>query len=161
MNLENFSCTPPEIREIAENTVGNLLPNKSGKQYEKQFQKFEEWCDENGIHNMSENVLLAYFDIQRKKYKSSTLWTIYSMLKSCLNIHKDVDISKYNKLQALLKRSSEGYIPKKSKILEEEINDFIRQADDKIYLAMKVGAEFLYMVASYSYVMVIIHFRLF
>lgn len=62
------------------------------------------------------------------------------MLRSCLNIYRNIDISKYKKLQAYLKRLSEGYTPKKSKILEiEEINRFIGQADDKIYLAIKVS----------------------
>ena len=55
MDADNFSCTPPEIREIAENTVVNLLPNKSRIPYEKQFQKFEKWCSENKIQIISEN----------------------------------------------------------------------------------------------------------
>ncbi|KAK4885055.1 hypothetical protein RN001_001326 [Aquatica leii] len=137
--MSDFSCTLPEIREIAENAVSNLLPNKSRAQYEKEFNKFQEWCNGNKIKVVSENVMLSYFDIQQKKYKPSTLWSIYSMLKCCLNMYKDVDISKYNKLQALLKRTSAGYAPKKSKILEEEeINKFIQEADDRTYLAMKV-----------------------
>lgn len=131
------------MREITEDTVINLLPNKSRLYYEKQFNKFEEWCNENTVQGISEHVLLTYFELQRKKYKASTLWTTYSMLRSCLSIYKDVDISKYDKLQAFLKRSSEGYVPKKSKILEEDdINKFIQEADDKIYLAMKVGFNF-------------------
>lgn len=70
-----------------------------------------------------------------------------------------MDISKYNKLQALLKRSSEGYAPKKSKILEEDdINKFLREADDKMYLAMKVSVICMYIAASYVMVF-IIHFR--
>ncbi|KAB0799132.1 hypothetical protein PPYR_07012 [Photinus pyralis] len=43
------------------------------------------------------------------------------------------------KLQALLKRFSQGYEPKKSKILDlEQINRFIHEADDKHYLDTKV-----------------------
>jgi hypothetical protein len=72
------------------------------------------------------------------------------MLKSCLNVQKNVDISKYKKLQTLLKRSFEGYVAKKSKILEEEnINTFIQIADDKMYLAMKVICFFIYLAASF------------
>ncbi|XP_031359311.1 uncharacterized protein LOC116182891 [Photinus pyralis] len=64
---------------------------------------------------------------------------MYSMLRSYLNVHKNVDISRYVKLQALLKRFSQGYEPKKSKILDlEQINRFIHEADDKHYLDTKV-----------------------
>ena len=53
------------------------------------------------------------------------------MLRSCLTIYKNVDISKFNKLQALLKQSSKGYEPKKSKISEEDdINKSIQEADN-------------------------------
>jgi len=35
MNVqEDLSCTPPEIREIAESAAANLLPNKSRLNYE-------------------------------------------------------------------------------------------------------------------------------
>jgi hypothetical protein len=88
---ENSSCssvslTPPQIKEIAKKTLENLLPDKSKSQYEKEFQKFEEWRRQNNIEGISENILLAYFDLQRQNYKSSTLWRIYSMLRSYLSI---------------------------------------------------------------------------
>ncbi|KAK4885288.1 hypothetical protein RN001_001559 [Aquatica leii] len=65
--MNDFLCTPPEIRKIAENAVSNLLPNKSRAQYKKEFNKFQEWCNGNKIKVVSENVMLSYFDIQRKK----------------------------------------------------------------------------------------------
>lgn len=144
MSSTTFSCTPPEIRQIAEKTINNLLPEKSYTMYQKRYKNFEKWCKEKEILHISENVLLAYFEMLRKDYKSSSLWSIYSMLRSCLNVHRNVDISKYMKLQALLKRLSKGYQTKKSKILEEEdIHRFLKQADDKIYLAIKVSVDFI------------------
>jgi hypothetical protein len=101
------NCTPPELREVAEGTLSNLLPTKSREVYEKEFANFEAWCRENKVQNISENVLIAYFDMQSKTKKSSTLWSIYSMLRSCLNIYKNVDISRYAKLQAFLKKQGE------------------------------------------------------
>jgi hypothetical protein len=137
------NCTPPELREVAEGTLSNLLPTKSREVYEKEFANFEAWCRENKVQNISENVLIAYFDMQSKTKKSSTLWSIYSMLRSCLNIYKNVDISSYAKLQAFLKKQGENYQPKKSKILEvEDICRFIGHADNKMYLAMKVCSHF-------------------
>jgi hypothetical protein len=95
------------------------------------------------VQNISENVLIAYFDMQSKTKKSSILWSIYSMLRSCLNIYKNVDISRYAKLQTFLKKQAENYQPKKSKILEvKDICRFTGHADNKMYLAMKVCSHF-------------------
>jgi site-specific recombinase XerD len=128
------NCTPPELREVAERTLSNLLPTKSREVYEKEFANFETWCRENKVQGISENVLIAYFDMQSKTKKSSTLRSIYSMLRSCLNIYKNVDISHYAKLQAFLKKQAENYQPKKSKILEvEDICRFIGHAENKMY----------------------------
>ncbi|KAB0802145.1 hypothetical protein PPYR_04331 [Photinus pyralis] len=138
---EIITCTPPELREIANSTVGNLLPQKSKLKYEKEYLKFDQWCKENKAQHISENVLLAYFELQTHLKKPSSLWSMYSMLRSYLNVHKNVDISRYVKLQALLKRFSQGYEPKKSKILDlEQINRFIQEADDKHYLDTKPTA---------------------
>ncbi|KAK4886547.1 hypothetical protein RN001_002818 [Aquatica leii] len=61
------------------------------------------------------------------------------MLRTCLNLNKNVDISKYHKLQAFLKRNSTGYQPKKSKILDDsQINKFLNEANDQCYLGIKV-----------------------
>lgn len=134
-----FECTPPELREAAQETVLELLPKKSKELYEKEYTRFKEWCTEHKAARATENVLITYFQEESKSKKSSTLWAKYSMVRSCLNIYENVDISKYLKLQAYLKRLSDGYQPKKSKILEaDEINLFITEADDKCYLALKV-----------------------
>ncbi|KAJ3661734.1 hypothetical protein Zmor_006121 [Zophobas morio] len=133
------SCTPPEIRENARIAVQNLLPEKSKPVYEKQYQVFNKWCTENKIEIISENVMLAYFERMTKNKKSSTVWSSYSMLRTCLNIYRNLDISKFARLQALLKRHSDGYQPKKSKVLEaEDIHRFLSEADVQHYLAMKV-----------------------
>lgn len=135
----SLSCTPPELRQIAENATSDLLPKKSREIYEKEFKNFDIWCTQNKVTSVSENILLAYFEIQSKKKKSSTLWSIYSMLRSCINIYKNIDISQYTKLQAFLKRLSEGYEAKKSQILQaEDIDRFIQEANDVAYLATKV-----------------------
>ncbi|KAJ8912574.1 hypothetical protein NQ315_006646 [Exocentrus adspersus] len=39
----------------------------------------------------------------QKKMKSSTLWSVYSMLRATLNIYNKVDIGTYLKLRAFLK----------------------------------------------------------
>lgn len=139
---DNINCTPPDLRQIAEDNLEKLLPTKSRQKYEKEYKYFQSWCNEKNVVNITENIMIAYFDNEGKGKKASSLWSKYSMLKSCLNIYKNIDISKFTRLLAYLKRLSEGYEPRKSKILEiDHINRFILEADNKIYLALKVSNE--------------------
>jgi hypothetical protein len=126
--------TPPEIIEIANKTTLNLLPDKSVAKYELCYKQFMEWSQENKANSQSENVLLAYFNMLAKKLKPSTLWSHYSMLKSTINVKNNVNITNYKKLHAFLKKKSQGYRPKKSKILtSNQINTFLKEASDNKY----------------------------
>lgn len=67
--------------------------------------------------------------------KASTLWANYSMLKSTLAVKEDVNISKFSKLIAYLKRQNSGYKPKKSAVSSrEEVSKFINEAPNSIIL---------------------------
>lgn len=132
-------CTPPEVREIANNVTLHLLPQKSKEIYERAYARFMDYRQEKGIQSFSENIFLAYMDILSKSMKSSTLWSHYSMLRAVLNVKHNIDISKYIRLRAFLKRKSVGYCPKKSRILtKEEFQKFLCHAPDDKYLMMKV-----------------------
>ncbi|KAJ8975103.1 hypothetical protein NQ317_017871 [Molorchus minor] len=123
------NCESEEIVEAANIAISNLLPTKSRSLYDIAYNRFK-----------NENVLLAYFSENAKNYKSSTLWAQYSMVKSCLIIYDNIDISKFPKLIAFLKRTGDGYQAKKSKILtKSEIDRFLSSADDKEFLMIKVG----------------------
>lgn len=98
-----------------------------------------DWRRKNNTNSFSEDNILVYFKELSKKYKSSTLWTYYSMIKSTLILKHNVNIEHYGKVRALLKRHSEGYQPKKSEAFtREQINKFIEEAPDVKYLATKV-----------------------
>ncbi|KAB0790716.1 hypothetical protein PPYR_13573 [Photinus pyralis] len=141
MSDEELTSTPPELRELADNAVNDLVLSKSKNEYQKEYEKFESWRIENKVQTLTENVLLAYFEILSKTYKSSTLWKTYSMLRLMINIRQNVDISKFMKLQAFLKRLSVGFVPKKSKILEyNDIEKFISAAPDMDYLVIKASS---------------------
>lgn len=136
---ETFSFTPPEILKAAEETSINLLPKKSRQKYEKVYKDFLNWRCAKNTSSFSENVLLAYFSELSNKFKCSSLWSIYSMLRSTINLHNGVKIEEYSKLRTFLKRKTEGHIAKKSKTFSsEQINIFINDAPDEIYLAIKV-----------------------
>lgn len=65
------------------------------------------------------------------------------MLKSTIIVYRDIDISKFPKVIAFLKRRSEGYIPKKSSIFtREEIQRFFATAPDESFLLHKVVISF-------------------
>lgn len=144
---ESVNCTPPEISKAAEDVKLSLLPSKSKKIYDKVYEEFVRWCNGKNVKNKNytESVLLAYFLEKSKYYKPSTMWSYYSMLKATLNVHDNIDISRYARLIAFLKRKSDGYKPKKSKILSrEEIELFLREAPDDLYLMMKVSSNFMF-----------------
>ncbi|KAJ8969273.1 hypothetical protein NQ317_006359 [Molorchus minor] len=133
------NCESEEIVEAANIAISNLLPTKSRSLYDIAYNRFKKWCAEKNVQVYSENVLLAYFSENAKNYKSSTLWAQYSMVKSCLIIYDNIDISKFPKLIAFLKRTGDGYQAKKSKILtKSEIDRFLSRADDKEFLMIKV-----------------------
>lgn len=137
-----FECTPPEIKEKATSVSLNLLPETSRYRYETTYQKFQEWKARNNVKSSSENVLLVYFEELSRKYKASTLWSIFSMLKATIKIKHNINITDYMKLQSFLKRKSEKYTPKKSKILtEEDFSKFLNTAPDQQYLLIKVRTE--------------------
>ncbi|KAJ8911520.1 hypothetical protein NQ315_012492 [Exocentrus adspersus] len=101
----------------------NLLPEKSRKLYESVYNTFINWRAIKKTNSFSESVLLVYFTELAAKYKPSTLWSHYSMLRSTLNINEGGNIEDYTKLRSFLKRRSEGFRPKKAYIFSsEEIN---------------------------------------
>lgn len=136
---ESIDCTPPEIRRAADVVAQGLVPEKSKLRYLKAIAAYREWCEAKKVKNVSsENVLMAYFGEQSKQKKPSTLWAMYSMLRTMLEIEEKSDISKHGKLLAYLKRQNVGFRPKKSNIFSREnIEDFLNKAPDE-FLPLKV-----------------------
>jgi hypothetical protein len=87
--------------------------------------------------------MLSYFLNIKKKYAASSMWSKYSMPKTTIKIHKNIDLSKYGKLTAFLKSVSKGYKVKKSKVLERKhIEEFLTGAPDEQCLMFKVNFYF-------------------
>lgn len=127
------------IEEEAKLVALNLLPEKSKKLYTSAYESFMQWRIAKKTESFSEPVLLVYFNELSKKYKPSTLWTTYSMLRSTINLHNGINIEGYSNLRALLKRQSEGFKPKKADTFSpENIKKFLMEASDDKYLATKV-----------------------
>lgn len=137
---EEIICTPPQLREAAESLEKDLLPKKSRARYDKVYDVFKSWCSQKGVKKaVSETIVLAYFSEIAKIKKPSTLWSIYSMLRTTLNIKDKVDISKFSKLLAFLKQQNLGYVSKKSSTFSSEnIAAFLKNAPDDM-LPIKVA----------------------
>ncbi|XP_051158528.1 uncharacterized protein LOC127279910 [Leptopilina boulardi] len=135
---ENEQCTPPDIRKIAGSVVAGLLPTKSKAIYESAYNAYSEWKKSRNVNATSESTLLVYFDELSKKYKSTTLWSLHSKLKSTIKIKEKVDIDKYKALSAFMHSHSRGHINKQAYVLTtEELNTFLTTAPDIKYLAAK------------------------
>ncbi|KAJ8913571.1 hypothetical protein NQ315_013976 [Exocentrus adspersus] len=113
-------------------------PKNLEKIYEAQYDTFVKWCCQRKLENVNEDVLLVFFAEKSKTLSSSTLWAHYSMLKTMLNVKRNIDVSKFYKLSAFLKRKSEGYKPKNAKVLTlDQIDKFLLEVPDKDFLMIK------------------------
>lgn len=141
---ELYMCTPPGYPEenekpnIANENSGHLLPAKSKDLYENAYKRFEKYMLERGVSAVTETIMIDYMAELSKRFKSSSLWSNYSMLKGTLNLSHNIDISKFFKLRAFLKQQNIGYKAKKCKIFtKSQFRRFLR-APDKKYLMHKV-----------------------
>lgn len=136
---ENEEEAPLEIEEPETNETFTALPEKSKLKYEKQCDLFLEWCKTNNLTNYTEPVLMQYFTEKSKVFKSSTLWSMFSMLRATMNIKLNINIGNYKKLTSFLKKNAIGYKSEKSKVFtREDINRFLTEAPDETHLFMKV-----------------------
>lgn len=89
---------PSHIKEVAEKVIENLLPPKYNNRYYKEYEIFIK-CEQNSVTvNNACFIRLLYRKIE--DLKSSTMWSIFSMLKSTLNIRHNINIGTFSKLIA-------------------------------------------------------------
>jgi len=82
---------------------------------------------------------MAYFSEASSKYKPTTLWSMYSMLKKTVIVKHNVDFKNYCRLRAFLKTNADGHQSKQSLVFTpDEIHKFIVKAPNVSYLATKV-----------------------
>ncbi|KAJ8918170.1 hypothetical protein NQ315_014036 [Exocentrus adspersus] len=120
---------PEAILKEAASVASSLLPEKSSSRYEP-----------NGV---TEDVLLAYMNQLWARFSPNSLWTKWSMLKSCLEIKESVQIRRFQKVIAFLKRKNKRYIPRKAKVLsKEQVERFRLDAPDDLWLLAKIVTIF-------------------
>src|SRR5437588_12302771 len=107
--LEENPDIPDNILQQAAEVSADLLPVKSRPRYEHEYHIFTDWRTQKRIKIVSDDILLVYFSEKAKSMKSSTLWSRFSMLKSCLAIKENIH-NQYPKTIAVLKRQAVGYV---------------------------------------------------
>lgn len=134
---------PAEILEDAEKLRQGLLPPKSKEKYEAEFNTFMAWMETNKVKKVNESVMLSYFGQLSEKFKPSTLWSKYSMLRATLNLSdKCIKLESYSELAAFLKRKSAGFKSKKAKVFTpEDVKKYLQEAADQDHLEKKVNYQ--------------------
>ena len=90
-----FENVPYEISNAAAAATAQLLPEKSKSRYENVYDLFTRWMDMKKCKTITEDVILAYLAQKSETVKSSTLWSMYSMLKSTILVKKNVNIATF------------------------------------------------------------------
>lgn len=104
------------------------------------YDNFMDWKTREAKESFSESVLVEYFEELAKKYKPSTLWGTYSMLKATIKSRHSVDMTNFNELRDFLKINATNYESQKANVLSAgHVEKFLNEAPDIVYLATKVG----------------------
>ena len=122
------------MKRSAEMIIKEIGPLSTGKRYEDRWQEFIQHQNLNEDTPPKEDHFVEYFDYLRntKKYASSTLWSIYSMLNNKVQLNFGFKLQKFPRITLLLKSYEAGYTRKKAKeFSKEEVMKFLREAPDE------------------------------
>ncbi|KAJ6634976.1 hypothetical protein Bhyg_13558 [Pseudolycoriella hygida] len=137
------SDLPETILKKSETTVKALGPEKSSKRYDETYNRFIDCRKQQGTESFVEEVFLAYFEDKSQHYAPSTLWSIYSMLKSKMIANHNIDISRYSRLLSFVKTKNVGFQSKQASVFTpEEIKKFLLEAPDSEFLVIKAVTVF-------------------
>lgn len=140
----NLDCQDSEIPLDSLDDASLLsktqLPEKSQNKYNEAYVAFMQWKDKKNHDKITEPMMLEYFHELANKYKPSTLWAKFSMLKSTIILNNNLCIGRYKQLIKFLKVNSNGFKSKQSNYLSpKEIREFMTKAPDSLFLATKVN----------------------
>lgn len=115
------------------------VPNRSKVKYNHAYQEYRKWCFKNNVEITTDDSIMTYFTTDLAPYKSTSLWTKYSMLRTTIKLFEGIDISKFPSIIPFLKSKSEGHKPSKSSSLtKDHVDRFLAEADNKGHLLNKV-----------------------
>jgi integrase len=113
-NESSEELTPEELKQVAVQALGDLIPRKSKEQYVKAELRFKQWLTSKNTNKISETTLLAYFKEMLAVKAPTSMWSEYSLLKKMLRVNHKIDISQFTSISELLKQESRTHTKKKA-----------------------------------------------
>ena len=88
--------------------------------------------------DFTERTVFKYLKEMMETKSPSTVCSRFSMLKTMIGLEQNIDLDKFLKIKALLKRNMTGYKPKKLKVLRAaEVNTLLKTAPNDQYTEKK------------------------
>ena len=88
-------------------------------------------------------IIIPVYYFQSKVFAASSLWCTYSKLKTILRVREKVDVSSFTNVVSFLKKMSVRHVPRKSNVLSRsQIDEFLLNAPDDVFLLIKVVTAF-------------------
>lgn len=139
-NIENKSDGKSnQYNSVVVGERNDKLPKKSEQKYKFHYNCFMKWRAENGKDDFTEETVASYFKDLSEKNLPSTVFCVYSMIRSVLNVNHNIDIGRFSTVKAFLKKNAEKFEPKSAKRLTgQQILRFVETAPDDFYLDVKV-----------------------
>ncbi|KAJ8667940.1 hypothetical protein QAD02_009603 [Eretmocerus hayati] len=131
-----------KVRKQGEMFWQNTLPAESRRVYELTYAHFMSWLHDNKSPPISERLLIAYFQELSHVFSLPILWSRWSMISTLLQhgqfSESEARIDNLPNLKQFLKNFHLTFKTKNAVFKCEDIEKFLREADDLIYLEMKV-----------------------
>lgn len=125
---------------IDSSTAKTQLSERSENKYNETYTYFRQWKENKKHDKITEFVMLEYFQELAEKYKPSTMWATFSMLKTKILENDNVMIGNYENLLKFLRLKSAGFKSKESSYISPDvIKEFMTKAPDSLFLATKVN----------------------
>ena len=84
-----------DIIDVAANVAAYLLPEKSSARYEHEYAEFKKWQQEKNAIGVTEDVVLAYINNLSDQFIPNSLWSKWSMIKSCLEVRENIYVRRF------------------------------------------------------------------
>lgn len=117
------------MKRSAEEILSSINPVKSAKRYDCTWKTFVEFIEHE--NKPTEENLLQFFEHLKivKKYASSTIWSVYSMLNNKYQALYGEKLQKYPRITMLIKSYEAGYVRKTAEAFsKDEMMKYLNEA---------------------------------
>ena len=121
--------------------------DKTKKVYNRYWKLYTRHCLRENVEMFTKISVIGFFMEIKKKFSKGSLWSIYSCLNHNFKIKKKINLKVFTRLKLVLKRLTEGYVPRKSPVFtEQEMHEIFEKLEDDVpvQLIAKVGVALMY-----------------